>query len=322
MPPTPPLLGPGRAVAAGPRASAHPRCGHCPDDALDDAELISARAALAQGRWQAARSLLLHTGEDWDRRGHRVTVLAAEPYAAAWAREWLLAEPGSAGAAALHALTLVRRALRGKEPPDRAREACSGAAALAPADPTPWLGLLLLARRLGTDDETRRAFNEVRDRHPEHHHAHHLMAARIAETETEGTYELCAFAERAADAAPADSPLAVLPVVAYAERHRVLAAAGRAPADPAAARHWAEPSARGALSAAFDWWLEWGTEEHPRRHVDLNHLAHATSGAGRWAEAAALFQRIGRHATRMPWSYPDRDPCEAFRTARERALGG
>ena len=82
MPPTPPLLGPGRAVAAGPRASAHPRCGHCPDDALDDAELISARAALAQGRWQAARSLLLHTGEDWDRRGHRVTVLAAEPYAA------------------------------------------------------------------------------------------------------------------------------------------------------------------------------------------------------------------------------------------------
>ncbi|MGW2959602.1 hypothetical protein ACWDGI_14085 [Streptomyces sp. NPDC001220] len=322
MPPTPPLLGPGRAVAEGPRAAAHPGCEHCPDDALDDAELISARAALAQGRWQAARSLLLHTGDDWDRRGHRVTALAREPYAIAWAREWLLAEPGSTGAATLYALTLVRRALRGKEPLDRAREACSGAAALAPADPTPWLGLLLLARRLGTDDETRRMFHEVRDRHPEHHHAHHLMAARIAETETEGTYELCAFAERSAAAAPADSPLAVLPVVAYTERHRVLAATGRAPADPAAAGHWAEPSARRALSAAFDWWLEWGIEEHPRRHVDLNHLAHATSGAGRYAEAAALFQRIGRHATPAPWCYPDRDPCEAFRAARERALGG
>ncbi|MER7187746.1 hypothetical protein ABT404_51235, partial [Streptomyces hyaluromycini] len=179
---------------------------------------------MTQGRWQSARSLLLHTGDDWDRRGHRATVLAREPYAIAWAREWLLAEPGSAGAATLYALTLVRRALRGKDDPERAREACAGAAALAPADPTPWLGLLLLARYLGTDEETRRAFTEVRRRHPEHHHAHHLMAARIAETETGGTYELCAFAERAAAEAPADSPLAVLPVVANAERHRVLAA--------------------------------------------------------------------------------------------------
>ncbi|MFJ8491879.1 hypothetical protein ACIRBZ_26560 [Streptomyces sp. NPDC094038] len=329
MPPTPPLLGPGPAltgpgpaVAEAPRATAHPGCEHCPDDALGDAELISARAALAQGRWQSARSLLLHTGEDWDRRGHRVTVLAREPYAIAWAREWLLTEPGSAGAAALYALTLVRRALRGKEEPERAREACAGAAALAPADPTPWLGLLLLARHLGTDEETRRAFAEVRRRHPEHHHAHHLMAARIAETETRGTYELCAFAERAAAKAPADSPLAVLPVVAYTERHRVLAATGRAPADPAAAGHWTEPSALRALGAAFDWWLEWGIEEHPRRYLDLNHLAHATFGAGRYAEAAALFQRIGRHATTAPWSYPDRDPCEAFRAARDRTLGG
>ncbi|MFJ9563232.1 hypothetical protein ACIRQQ_24695 [Streptomyces fuscichromogenes] len=277
---------------------------------------------MAQGRWQSARSLLLHTGEDWDRRGHRAAVLAREPYAVAWAREWLLAEPGSAGAATLYALTLVRRALRGKEDPVRAHEACAGAAALAPADPTPWLGLLLLARYLGTDEETRRTFAEVRRRHPEHHHAHHLMTARIAETDTRGGYELHAFAERAAAEAPADSPLAVLPVVAHAERHRVLAATGRAPADPAAAGHWADPSALRALGAAFDWWVEWGIEEHPRRRIDLNHLAHATFAAGRYAEAAALFQRIGRHATPAPWSYPDRDPCEAFRAARERVLGG
>ncbi|MEU2425410.1 hypothetical protein ABZ619_31080 [Streptomyces sp. NPDC007851] len=321
MPPPPPLAGPGRAVAEDHRAAAHPRCAHCPDDALGDAELISARAALAQGRWQSARSLLLHTGEDWDRRGHRVTVLAREPYAIAWSREWLLAEPGSAGAATLYALTLVRRALRGKEPPERARDACAGAAALSPADPTPWLGLLLLARHLGTDEEVRDSFAEVRRRHPDHHHAHHLMAARLAETETRGTDELRAFAERSATEAPADSPLAVLPVVAYNERHRVLAATAGVPADPACAGHWAEPAARRALSAAFDWWLEWGIEEHPRRHVDLNHLAHATCGAGRYAEAAALFQRIGRHTTEVPWSYPDRDPCEAFRAARRRALG-
>jgi hypothetical protein len=37
--------------------------------------------------------------------------------------------------------------------------------------------------------------------------------------------------------------------------------------------------------------------------------------------AAALFNRIGRDATRVPWSYFDRDPKKSFRTARNAALG-
>ncbi|MEU1403869.1 hypothetical protein ABZ471_16105 [Streptomyces sp. NPDC005728] len=295
------------------------------DDALGDAELLAARAALAQGRWQAARSLLLHTGEDWDRRGHRITVLAGEPYAAAWAGEWLLAEPASADAATLHALALVQRALRGKEDADRAREACRTAAPLAPADPTPWLGLLLLARTLGPESALLHAFAELRERHPEHHHGHHLLVARLAERPQGGraeSHEVYDLAERAAAEAPADSPLAVLPVVAYAERYRVLAATGLAPADPACSGHWSGPRARAILRAAFDWWLEWEHDEHPRRHTDLNHLAFAMSSAGRPAEAAALFQRIGRHATPAPWSYPHRDARQAFGAARRRALGG
>lgn len=126
MPPPPPPLGRGRRRAA-----------QAFDEALDDAELVAARAALAQGRWQNARSLLVHTGDDWDRRGHRVTVLARESYCAAWAREWLLAEPESADASVLLALAQVRRALHGKAKPLRAREACQTAATRAPADPTP-----------------------------------------------------------------------------------------------------------------------------------------------------------------------------------------
>ncbi|GHI08898.1 hypothetical protein AQI88_11670 [Streptomyces cellostaticus] len=327
MPPLPPLLG-ARRAPTDPSGETAPDDSSAleavVDDALDDPELRTARAALAQGRWQAARSLLLHTGDDWDRRGHRVTVLAAEPYAAAWAREWQLAEPGSAHAATLLALTLVHRALHGKEEPDRAREACRTAAALAPADPTPLLGLLLLARSLGPESELLRTFAHLRDRHPEHHHAHHLLVARLAErpeggrAESHAVYDL---AERAAAEAPADSPLAVLPVVAYAERYRVLAATGLAPADPAASGHWSGPRARRILRASFDWWLEWEHDDHPRRHLDLNHLAFAMSCAGRPAEAAALFRRIGRHATGAPWSYPHRDAWQAFHAARSRALG-
>ncbi|MFF7973040.1 hypothetical protein [Streptomyces sp. NPDC007905] len=332
MPPLPPLLGARRAPTDPSGDSAPDDSGALPsaaggafDDALDDAELRAARAALAQGRRQAARSLLLHTGDDWDRRGHRITVLAGEPYAAAWARDWLLAEPGSADATTLHALALVQRALRGKEDADRAREACRTAAARTPADPTPWLGLLLLARTLDPEPEVLRTFAELRERHPEHHHGHHLLVARLAERPRTGrseSHEVYDLAERAAAEAPADSPLAVLPVVAYAERYRVLAATGLAPADPTASGHWSGPRARRILRAAFDWWLEWEPDEHPRHYADLNHLAFAMSCAGRPAEAAALFRRIGRHATKAPWSYPHRDAWQAFHTARSRALGG
>ncbi|MCX4760835.1 hypothetical protein OG562_07615 [Streptomyces sp. NBC_01275] len=310
--PLPPLSRRGR----GPTA-------RTPDPALDDAELDAVRAALAQGRWQSARALLARTRDDWDRRAHRVVVLAREPYAAAWAHEWLHAEPGCADARVLLALAQVGRALRGTEDTALARAACQDAAALAPADPTPWLGLLLLENDGGADAV--RIFEEVRARHRDHHHAHHLMVARLAERRAadgpDPLHEVYDFAVWAAEQAPADSPLAILPVVAHAERYRVLAAHGFAPADPAASGHWSDSRARDVMKAAFDWWLEWEHDGHPRRMVDLNFLAHALVCAGRAAEAAALFQHIGDHATAEPWSYPDRDPYTAFRAARAGALG-
>ncbi|MFD7289502.1 hypothetical protein [Streptomyces sp. NPDC059863] len=316
-PPPPPPLGRPRRRGS--------RSGHFFDPALDDARLASVRDQLAQGRWSEARTLLAETGDDWDRRGHRVVVLARASGAAAWTRDWLLAEPESIDAATLLACATVVGALRGKESEQRARDACRDAIRGAPADPTPWLGLLLLARTLGTEEETSQLFDEVRTRHPDHHHAHHLMAARLAERSPEAgqdpLHEVYDFAAWAAEQAPADSPLAILPVVAHAERYRVLAAAGHEPGDPADSAHWTGRRARQVLKVAFDWWLEWEAGEHPRGRVDLNFLAHAQFHDGRFAEAAALFQRIGPHQTPDPWSYPHRDPRKAFLAARDAALG-
>ncbi|MFI2434063.1 tetratricopeptide repeat protein [Streptomyces sp. NPDC018693] len=293
------------------------------DDALDDAELRAARTAQAQGRRRAARSLLARTGDDWDRRGHRITVLAADPYAVPWARDWLRADPGSADASVLLGLALVHRVLRGRDDPEQARAACREAVERAPADPTPWLGLLMLEGDGGP--AAIRLFEEVRARCPDHHQAHHLLVARLAErrgdTGPDPLHEVYEFAAWAAERAPADSPLAILPVVAHAERYRVLATHGFAPADPATSGHWSDGRAREVLKAAFDWWLEWEHDGHPRRLLDLNFLAHAKVCEGRSAEAAALFQRIGDHATAVPWAYPDRDPRAAFRAARAGALG-
>jgi hypothetical protein len=314
VPPPPPPLGRGRRRAA-----------QVFDEALDDTELVAARTALTQGRWQSARSLLARTGDEWDRRGHRVTVLAAEPYCAAWTREWLLAEPESADASVLLAVALVRRALGGKETPQAAREACRSAAERAPADPTPWLGLLILARERGPERDVVRLFEEVRVRYADHHHAHHLMVAWLAERRVDAgpdpLHEVYDFAAWAAEQAPADSPLAILPVIAHAERYRALAAAGLATADPVTSGHWTGRRARLVMKAAFDWWLEWEQDDHPRRLIDLNFLAHAKVCEGRSAEAAALFHRIGDHVTPQPWSYPGRDARTAFRAARASALG-
>ncbi|RPK79043.1 MULTISPECIES: hypothetical protein [Streptomyces] len=321
MPPPPPPLG--RSRRRGSRSD------HVFDPALDDDELIAARGRFTQGRWSEARTLLVATGRDWDRRGHRFLALAQTSSAVDWAGDWLLVEPESADAATLLGCARVARALRPKAKPNdavRAREACLAAARLTPDDPTPWLALLLLDR--GRDDgadETGRLFEEVRSRHPDHHHAHHVMTALLAESNPESghdpLHEVYDFAAWAAELAPADSPLAVLPVVAHAERYRVLVAAGIEPDDPAASEHWSGRRARQVMKSAFDWWLEWERDDHPRHRLDLNFLAHAKVCEGRPAEAAALFHRIGPYATAAPWSYSGREPHAAFTGARTYALG-
>jgi hypothetical protein len=292
---------------------------------MGDGELIAARAALAQGRWTEVRALLARTGDDWDSRGHRLVVLGEGRPAAVWAQEWLLAEPESSDAVALSASAAVFRAAGGRQSPESARETCMRAARMSPGDPTPWLGLLILARRTGTDDEQIRAFDQVRGRHRGHHHAHYLMTRCLAERQkTDGDdpfHEVYEFAEWAAGEAGAQSPLAVLPLVALVERYRVLAGTGALPADPAGLPYWTSARARTSLRGAFDWWLDRSGGNHPRLALDLNHLAFAKFHAGDTVAAAALFNRIGPQATRVPWSYGDRDPKKAFRAARNHALG-
>lgn len=294
------------------------------DAALDDAPLAAARAALARGRWTDVRDLLADTGDLWDRRGHRIVVLAQAPSAVAWAEEWQLAEPDSPDAATLLAACHVLKAVRGGTDADWARRLCLDAGRMSPADPTPWLLVLILTRYTGTPDDQARAFDQVRGRHRDHHHAHHLMAACLADRpipDGDGHFhEVYEFAEWAASVAPHGSPLAVLPLVAHAERYRVLAV-GTEPAAPVHQDHWQNWRARQGLGNAFDWWLGWDGADHPRLYVDLNHLVHAQVVQGRTAEAAALFNRIGPHATRAPWAYPGHDPARAFMDARGRTLG-
>ncbi len=71
------------------------------------------------------------------------------------------------------------------------------------------------------------------------------------------------------------------------------------------------------MKAAFDWWLEWErgatTPARPRR-PQLPRPRQVLRGQARGGRRAVPPHRP--HATPAPWSYPDRDPYEAFRAAR------
>jgi hypothetical protein len=287
------------------------------DPALDDGPLVHARDALVQGRWSEARALLSEDGEDPGRRGHRLLVLAGATAGETWAREWLATEPDSPDAAALVACAAVHGAVTGKQRTSVAREALADAARRAPQDPTPHLAALVLLRATAGPDECAEAFAAVRTLCPDHHHAHHLMAAVLADHAAPD--EVYGFAQEAAAASPAGSPLRLLPLVAHAEVFRARCEAGEG---TDAAAHWTGRHARHYVRAAFDWWLTWGdASRHARRAVDLNFLTHAKFHEGRLAEAAALFQRIGLHVSAAPWSYDGRDPRTAYRAAKATAYG-
>ncbi len=172
-----------------------------------------------------------------------------------WAREWLLAEPDSADASVLLALALVHRALRGKEKPARVREACRDAAVLVPDDPTPWLGLLMLERSLGTDEDVIRVFDEVRGRYADHHHAHHLMVARLAERGDGGgpdpLHEVYDFANWAAEQAPPTPRWPSSRSSRTPSATAVLAAAGREPPTRPPPGHWVGRRARLVMKAGL-----------------------------------------------------------------------
>ncbi|MET7641583.1 hypothetical protein [Streptomyces sp. NPDC005438] len=292
------------------------------EPALDDTALATARNALQQGRWTEVRELLLETGEDWNLRGHRIEVLAQAENSETWALDWRLAEPDSAEAACLIAAARTRQALARGSRPEPAVEAIEEARRLLPQDPTPWLEALRLWHRMGTPEQRARAFDEVRARVPYHHQGHHLWVAELAEHAQGGSQDhlphpVYEFATQALSRR--DSPLAVLPVLAHAERYRVLAAHQPDKTDLTA--HWNGWRAQQVTRIAFDRWLD-DQPRHPRWMVDLNLLAHAKFHQGRLAEAAALFQRIGPHVSAVPWAFGGRDPVAEFRAARSAALGG
>ncbi|MFI1045506.1 hypothetical protein ACH4U3_06740 [Streptomyces griseoruber] len=282
--------------------------------ALDDdllhatlAELRPARqlhglgAGTTRPVWEPAARLLRGTGRDWDRRAHRVSVLAGQ-LPAVVSQRWSADRPGDGDALVLRAcVETIRAPAEGHAAVRAAERTCLRAADTCPEDPTPWLALLSLMHSCAVPvQDAVPVWREAVRRAPWHRTAYHRLLGYLSPRGHGTLPEMMEFAWQAAARAPHGSPVALLPVAA-----RVELTAHRRAASPLDALgtnvDWSGPRAVQEIDMALTGWFRTAAPAHAEAVADLNVLAFALTRAHRPDEAAPVFRRIGRHMTRHPW---------------------
>jgi hypothetical protein len=309
------------------------------DPALGDIALAEARDALASGDWGPARDVMAKTrkgaaGTGWDRRSHRVRVLAEAVANSSWVERWQVLEPVNPDAALLRAQVETVRALRGsltggggyRDSAAEALDLCIHAAEMAPEDPTPWVIMLTLARAAdrglkGGHDEFWRRWQEMRTRDAFNRDGHHEALMYLFGAWCGSHQEMYDFAYWLAGEAPEGSPLGILPLVAHAEVFRAATAGVAKQRQPSPYAHWSRDLVSADVDRVMHSWLESAAQPHAQADLDRNYLLHAMVYSGRadTDETRALFDAIGSHAMRVPWSYTG-DPGSSFLYWRDLAF--
>ncbi|MGW7469575.1 hypothetical protein ACWGJT_34135 [Streptomyces xantholiticus] len=291
------------------------------DLSLGDKALSAACEDMVMGRWEGAHDLLA-TGshKDWDRRSHRIRLLAHTAADKRIVEAWQAAQPHSADALVLRADAEVMRHFAGartgaapaSESLDRTALLCLRAADAFPEDPHPWVSLITLGRLYENGTESMTGWwSELLTRDPSHREAHH-QALRYMSARWHGSHgQAYEFARDCAVYAPSGSSLLVLPQVARAEafRHRIETEG----ADPhTLVGYWA--GERWDLRETMERWIAVRSPVEAAQDVpDLNHLAHGLALAGLLVEAATVFDLLKGRATRVPWRYTGEAEAEYVR---------
>ncbi|MGK3944491.1 hypothetical protein ABK046_39465 [Streptomyces caeruleatus] len=256
-------------------------------------------ASSSRPPWQPVSALLRDTGRDWDRRWHRMSVLAGGLPVAVCER-WRAERPGDSDALVLWACVRSARwtSAEGRAAAQDAERACLRAAEACPEDPTPWLALLGLMQSLAVPArDAVPVWTEAVTRAPWHRGAYHRLLGCLSPRGQGSVADMMDFAAHGAARAPYGSPLALLPVAARVE----LVAHRRRQMPLGADSHWNEPRADAEIESALSGWFHTGAAPHAEAVADLNLLAFALVRRHRPADAAPVFRRIGRHMTPYPW---------------------
>ncbi|MEU0205291.1 hypothetical protein [Streptomyces canus] len=249
--------------------------------------------------WQPVADLLRDTGTDWDRRWHRMSVLA-DLLPPAVCERWISERPGDGDALVLWAcVRCVRRApADGWTAARDAERACLRAAEVCPGDPTPWLALLGLMHSLAVPPrDAVPVWTEAVTRAPWHRGAYHRLLGYLSPRGHGSVADMMDFVRQGAARAPHGSPLALLPVAARVE----LVAHRQRQTSLGADSHWNEPLAGAEIDSALTDWFHTAAPPHAEAVADLNILAFALVRAHRPSDTAPVFRRIGRRMTPHPW---------------------
>ncbi|MCS0603107.1 hypothetical protein NX794_18090 [Streptomyces sp. LP11] len=258
---------------------------------------------------------------DWDRRAHRMGVLADYLAETQLAKSWAVREPRSADALTLHAWTQVARARRHNSPEDAAEavDLCLRAAALAPDDPTPWVVLLEAGRvqRLQRS-QVFGAWNEVLARDRWNREAYLGMLGYLGPQEAGSRVQVLDFVDSLGHRMPANVPCAAVELTAQVLQYHSLVERGGVEA-LVARNHWSHTAATQALDRVAHTWAQPGFLRHAKALADLNLLAYALVAADRRRQAAAVFDLLGGVVTPWPWA-TEGDALAGFEQAQRRAL--
>jgi len=278
---------------------------------LDDAPLGRVLKSVATARGIGPQDLaiaqverlLRDTGDDWDRRAHRIGVLAHA--APSLARHWRERRPRDPDALVLAAWAELAA------DPWEALALSRAAAQARPADPTPWVGALAAVRLLARPiAEVLPVWAEIRARDPWHREAHLHALGYLAPEEQGSQSALRDFLDEITAVMPQDAPAACLPLTAAVRQyHRDLDGGGiRA---LGASRYWAQPQVARVLDQAASHWPAPGRLRHAAAVADLGLLAYALVRADRVAEARPVFSAIDGLVTPWPWGH-DGDAVERY----------
>ncbi len=256
--------------------------------------------------------LLEEPGDDWDRRTHRMMVLAsvAPPNLT---RSWVRRQPNSADALLFRAWADLVQGRRdgGLADPQETVDACYSAAELRPEDPGPWLALLRALRLLGRPtQEVFPVWREVTVRDAWHREAYLQMLGYLSPEECGSHTQVLDFLDATRAGMPSNAPAVGVELVAMVDRYWRAVSAGGVDA-LMAARLWTQPPAAAALDRAATDWPRPGFLRHAAALADLNTLAYGLVHAKRVPEAGPAFQLIGGTVTAFPWKL-DGDPIKQF----------
>ncbi|MFF6996411.1 hypothetical protein ACFY93_15875 [Streptomyces sp. NPDC008313] len=267
---------------------------------------------------ELARFMEAHPA-DWDRRAHRLSVLADQLSGSRLPAAWASRDPRDATALVLDAWSaLVRgRAEGAMEDASSTAKQCVLAAELAPEDPAPWVVLLGVARvERYRQSDVFGLWNEILARDRWHREAYLGMLGYLSPEEAGSRVQVLDFVDSVRARMPANAPCAAVELTAQVRQYHALMTRGGV--EPMVARnHWTGAPATEALDRVWHTWPQQAFFHHAGALADLNLLAYALTAADRRQQAVPAFEALGNTVTAWPWNH-DGPALTEFESARGR----